>query len=143
MNDKCKWKYSKGPNKGKVCNKKCDGPYCSKHIINKTQTIDVKENDSDMEIESLISVIDNVSVISKTSYRKTDSTQDYDNDNCNDDLYLSKYYVYDCIRQFLKEHNEIQNILHPQSKSSGSNMSNIMMMVAMGVAPILIRNLII
>lgn len=139
MNDKCNWKYSKGPNKGKVCNKKCNGMFCSKHIINKATTKSDKNEESDTD--TIISVIDNVSEICSNNSKISNITQNNDFNDC-DNINLSRYFVNDCIRKFLIEHNEIQNILHPQTKSSSSNLSNIMMMAAAGMAPMLIRNLI-
>ena len=140
----CIWKYSKGPNKDLICGKRVynDSKYCSKHIRNNQQPNDNKSTNSVKEDNEL-----DTKTICTTVDPSISPVQDVEEDfkgsvKSEEDILLGKYFVYDCIRQFFHDHNEMNELLgNKSSKSSGSNIGSIIAMAGIGSLPIIIKNL--
>lgn len=147
MNEQCTWIFYKGPHKGKRCTaniKNMETQRCAKHSRN-------NQNQTESEKESIMSDAipqeedkineKNISRSSKMSSNHS-ICNDNDDDN-NEDIVLTKYFVYDCIRQFLREEKEMNEILFSTKKpeNKGSNLTNILAMSAVGCLPILLKQI--
>ncbi len=129
----CEYIYIKGNDKGKQCCKKIkgDNTFCSKHNKNNTNE-DEKE-----ETISIVSTV-NINEENKKEFQSCNSVQSMHDD----DILLSKYFVYDCIKDYIREHHDFQQLFQPIKKSEGSsNMTSIMAMAGIGVLPFIIKNL--
>lgn len=124
--NKCRYIYAKGDKAGKQCETTCKNEYCSKHKKNN----EVKKDDED-----LVSIVDN-----ETESKKESSVFSSSDITSNEDILLTKYFVYDCIRDFLREHREVSDILNPVKKSESSNMSSMLMMAGVGILPMIMKN---
>lgn len=122
----CEHISTKGKNKGVKCTRQPkNGKLCSKH----RQTIDQKTEVSDIDIQ----IQNNEEVqIPPPSIPET-------NTSC-DDILITKYFVYDCIRDFLRDHKEVNDLLSIK-KESNSNFGNIITMAGIGLVPLLLKNL--
>lgn len=126
---KCEYEFTKGPKQGTLCGRKTNNKLCSKH----TKNTDVHKED---EAESIISTIS----IPKDEESNKDMSE-VSNTNQNDnDILITKYFVYDCIKDYFREHKEMNELLGAK-KPEGSNMTTIMTMAGVGLLPILLKNL--
>ena len=124
-NNKCSYVYVKGP--------KARQP-CGKHSPEKNKTIEVgREKDN----ETIVSTID-VEEEDRPQSVKPSSVRSE-----NSDILITKYFVYDCIRDFLRDYDDVNKVLGNkiQQPSGGSNMSTILTMAGIGCLPILLKNL--
>lgn len=148
MNDRCKWIYKKGPSKGKVCNKNVSkgNQLCAKHMRNDTPQED--NDDIKSETPSICTTIEpeknENKILPKISESKEKFKEEIDSSNNNDDenILLSKYFVYDCIKEFFRDHKEMNDILNDSSKpsSSSSNLPMILAMAGIGTLPLILKN---
>lgn len=146
----CIYKYGRGVKNGELCNKKCFGEYCSKHKRNiKTETPkdEIKMEDIEMfnenEMDEDEETVYEESIIPTVKRSNTKSTRNKTKKSESDDILITKYFVHDCIREFFRDHNEINDILGKKtsSSSSSSNMTSIMGMAGISLIPFLMRNL--
>lgn len=142
-NKLCPYIYGKGSKEGQQCNKKCINEFCH---IHKPKTPKIKSSPKKESEED-----DNETIIS------TISVEDEDDKKCpsvksshvskvsnNDDtILLTKYFVYDCIRDFLRDYNDINQVLGNKqpTQQSSSNMTSILAMAGIGCLPILLKNI--
>lgn len=136
-NESCTWIYSKGPNKGKQCNRKSEteNDRCSKHKHNTGEAAPSIKSDK----ESIVSTVDIPA--SHEEYAESICSMSENNANDGDNILLCKYFVYDCIKEFFRDQKDISELLGQTKKSSGSNMTTMMMMAGIGCLPILLKNL--
>lgn len=136
-NNRCPYVYGRGSKKGEACNKKCEGEFCFKH------TEKNKEKCEEEDIQTIISTVDfeNENEEKNSSVKSHKSNQKINEYNY--DILITKHFVYDCIRDFLKDYNDVNEVLgnKSSSKSSGSNLTTIMAMAGIGCLPILLKNL--
>lgn len=125
---KCEYEFTKGPKQGTQCGRKTNNKLCSKH--SKVH----KEDDNE-------TIISTVSVPKDEESNKdiSEASGSIQNDN---DILITKYFVYDCIKDYFREHKEMNEILGAKKpEGSGSNMTTIMTMAGVGLLPILLKNL--
>lgn len=125
----CEYEFTKGAKQGKICGRKTVNKFCSKHT---KQNGIIKEDGTE-------SIISTVSVQKDEEIDKNLSEISITNQNDNDIL-ITKYFVYDCIKDYFREHKEMNDILSVK-KSEGTNMTTIMTMAGVGLLPILLKNL--
>lgn len=135
----CSYKYGRGVKNGQICKKNCFGELCAKHKKNikkenskiETQIADIEmltENEMDEDEEM--------------DYEPSIKTDTNDKPKASDDILITKYFVNDCIREFFRDHNEMNELLGKKSQtSSSSNMTSILGMAGISLLPILMRNL--
>lgn len=142
--NKCPYIYEKGNKIGEVCGKDCKYEFCYRHSQNKNVKGKDKEKDDDntivtsvesAEIQERIAELGGINITNDTS-PSNNSIDD------NDEILLTKYFVYDCIRDFFREHKEIEDVLsNKKSSGSGSNLTTILGIAGMSLLPILLKNL--
>lgn len=138
--NKCPYIYGKGKQNGQVCGKECKFEYCYRHSQNKIAKTKDKEKD---DVSTLITSIESeeikerIAELGGLTHNSNGSHNSFDN---NDEILLTKYFVYDCIRDFFREHKEIEEVLG-NKKSGGSNLTTIMGIAGMSLLPILLKNL--
>ena len=136
--NKCPYIYEKGNKIGEVCGKDCKYEFCYRHSQNKNTKGcgeptpfgagvkgKDKEKDDDntivtsvesAEIQERIAELGGINITNNTS-PSNNSVDD------NDEILLTKYFVYDCIRDFFREHKEIEDVLRDR-KSTRLNSSH-------------------
>lgn len=131
----CSYKYGRGNKNGQICNKKCFGNFCSKHNKNAKQ-----------EISKIESQIADIEMLTENEIGE-DEEMDFepsikeDKPHESDEILITKYFVFDCIREFFRDHNEMNELLGKKSTSSSTNMTSILGMAGISLLPILLRNL--
>lgn len=139
--NKCPYIYEKGNNIGKMCGKDCKFEYCYRHSQNKNTQSKGKEKADE---NSIITSVESEEIKERLASFEHKDDMHSNSGNIsnfdNDEILLSKYFVYDCIRDFFREHKEIEDVLGSK-KSSGGNLTTIMGIAGMSLLPILLKNL--
>lgn len=143
-NNKCPYVYGKGNKQGEICNNGCYNQFCSKHMPKKKTCDNNKKDIEETDNESIVSTVD----IEDENTQKSESIKSnrknkiIKNKESNDDILITKYFVYDCIRDFFKDYNDINVVLgNKPVQSQSSNMSSILTMAGIGCLPILLKNI--
>lgn len=142
-NNKCPYIYGKGSKMGNECGKGCVNKFCSRHMP-RQNTNENKKDDETAEIQSLISTVDlEDESTQKSQSVKSSKKQEIITSENNDDILITKYFVYDCIRDFFRDYNDINSVLgnNKPTTSSSSNMTSILAMAGIGCLPILLKNI--
>lgn len=141
---RCPYVYEKGSKVGEVCGKESKYEFCYRHSKNK-KAIKSKENDDENTIISSVETEEiqkRIKEVSDKQLFQNENLSDDNVDNNNDEILLTKYFVYDCIRDFFREHKEIEDIINTKKNSSGGmNMTTIMGIAGMSLLPLLLKNL--
>lgn len=143
---KCKYIYERGTRIGEICGKETQNDYCSKHTKIKEKNKNKDDNItiiSTIESEEINEKIKSIKRTEKINIAN-DSISMYDtdnNDDSNENILLTKYFVFDCIKEFFKDHQEIEGILGKKSSGSSFGGMGLAGIALMSLAPILLKNL--
>lgn len=128
----CQYELAKGTRKGQICGKGCKGKFCHDHKKKGKEPETVfNQEENDQEIVSTIC----------PSEIQTKENSIISNSNPNDDIFISKHFVYDCIREFFREHNEMTEILGNKPKSNtSSSLTSMLGIAGVSLLPLLLKN---
>lgn len=138
--NKCPYVYGKGDKSGTQCGKGCVNEFCHKHMP-KTKPKEIKKEIEENDNESIVSTVDIESEITEKSKSSKKSKKQEIIKSDNDEILITKYFVYDCIRDFFKDYNDINSVLGNKTQSSSSNMGSILTMAGLGCLPLILKNI--
>lgn len=132
---KCKYIYERGSRIGEICGKETHNEYCSKHSKIKAKN---KEKDDNITIVSTVESEEIKEAIKEFEHSVCNTIND---DDTNENILLTKYFVFDCIKEFLRDHHEIETILGKKSSGSSFGGMGLAGIALMSLAPILMKSM--